>query len=40
MNAAFLAGYLRSSKSVEEAGVTLNLVNAPVLAKESGIQVS
>lgn len=38
LSAALLAGYLRSSKA--GAGAALNLVNAPVLAKDTGLQVS
>ena len=40
LSAALLAGYLRSSRAAEEPGVSLNLINAPVLAKEAGLQVS
>nr|KAG5693817.1 hypothetical protein BaRGS_004425 [Batillaria attramentaria] len=40
LSAAVLAGYLRSSKAGGDAGVSLNLVNAPVLAKQAGLQVT
>ncbi|XP_076436188.1 D-3-phosphoglycerate dehydrogenase-like [Babylonia areolata] len=38
LSAALMSGYLRSTKAA--AGTCLNLVNAPVLAKEAGLQVT
>lgn len=39
LSAAVSAGYLRSSKAGGDGGAALNLVNAPVLAKQVGLEV-
>lgn len=39
LSAAMLAGYLRSTRS-GDTDAPLNLINAPVLAKQAGLTVS
>lgn len=40
LSAAVLAGYLRSSQAAGDGVAALNLVNAPALAKQAGLQVN
>jgi hypothetical protein len=39
LGAAVLAGYLATRQQPSGNGITLNLVNAPVMAKEQNLQV-